>query len=364
MLQLNTGSSGAVFTAVTTAGPFAQLPPVRRLSTKLSLADKCGDLAVRWSFRRNSWQVEPGVYTIGNPDRNSPVLVTANYRLTVNILRRTLKALDIWLLVLDTKGVNVWCAAGKGTFGTEEVINRVKSTGLSSFIDHRELVLPQLGAPGVAGYKVTQATGFKVVWGPVAAADVPAFLASGKCSTQQMRRVRFGVRERMAVAPVEIVQAWPFYLASVLLAWFTAFCQTRGEPHSLFTSDVLRYQLLLTGNVFAGTVLFPLLLPFLPFKAFAAKGAILAVLWSSGVLALTGLSAVHSGVGTVGAVLAGMAASSFLAMNLTGASTFTNQNGTVLEVKTSVPLQLASALVGIVLIGIQCARMLLAGGAV
>ena len=67
------------------------------------------------------YRVDPGLYSLGNPDSSSPVFVSANYRLSFNALRGSLKNSNCWILVLDTKGINVWCAAGKGTFGTEEL---------------------------------------------------------------------------------------------------------------------------------------------------------------------------------------------------------------------------------------------------
>jgi hypothetical protein len=82
-------------------------------------------------------------------------------------------------LILDTKGINVWCAAGKGTFGTDELVGRILKTGLSEIVSHRKLVLPQLGAPGVSAHEVTKQTGFSVVYGPVRAKDIKAFLDSG-----------------------------------------------------------------------------------------------------------------------------------------------------------------------------------------
>ncbi len=370
------------FTPIAASRPFSGIPPVKKLSYRLTLKDKLGDLAVRWSVGRNSWRVEPGLYALGNPDRSAPVLVTANYRLTVNIVRRSLIHHNLWLLVLDTKGINVWCAAGKGTFGTDEIIHRIKNTGLTSFIDHRELILPQLGAPGVAGYKITRATGFKIIWGPVTAADIPAFLAAGKKASPEMRRVRFGVRERLTVAPVEIVQAWPFFLTTLIIAFLASFgavWKTAGGSLSpagiiqqtLASAELMRSVLLLTGNVITGTILFPLFLPLLPFKAFAAKGAVLSLLWSSAILLieqasggvlLTGPSYRTS---VTGAALCGAAAASFLAMNLTGSSTFTNQTGTMLEVKISIPLQLLAATAGLVLLGISIAfsgSLLMQGG--
>jgi len=121
------------------------------VSTTLSLKDYFGAFKVRWGIGRMNYKIEPGLYAIGKPDGNSPVLVSANYKLTFDVLRKNLVGLDCRLLILDTKGVNVWCAAGKGTFGTDELVNRIQATGLSEVVTHKRLILPQLGASGVNG---------------------------------------------------------------------------------------------------------------------------------------------------------------------------------------------------------------------
>jgi len=95
------------------------------LSTKLTWRDVVGGWAARWGIRRMNYSIAPDLHRIGKPTRESEVLVTANYKLTVDVVRRELKGLDAWLLVLDTRGVNVWCAAGKGTFGTAELVRRL-----------------------------------------------------------------------------------------------------------------------------------------------------------------------------------------------------------------------------------------------
>ena len=74
---------------------------------------------------------------------------------------------DAWILVLDTNGVNVWCAAGKGTFGTDELIRRIEATGLPEIVSHNRVIVPQLGGPGVAAHEVRKRSGFRVVYGPV-----------------------------------------------------------------------------------------------------------------------------------------------------------------------------------------------------
>jgi CO dehydrogenase/acetyl-CoA synthase gamma subunit (corrinoid Fe-S protein) len=73
--------------------------------------------------------------------------------------------------VLDTQGINVWCAAGKGTFGTDELVHRIEATQLHDVVRHRVLILPQLGAPGVAAHDVKKRSGFTIEYGPVRTAN-------------------------------------------------------------------------------------------------------------------------------------------------------------------------------------------------
>ena len=186
------------------------------ISTRLTSGDIVGGWRVRWGIKRMGYRINPGLYAVGKPDASSPVLVTANYKLTFDSLRKHLENISAWILVLDTKGVNVWCAAGKGTFGTEELIRRIKSVNLSSLMKNRTLILPQLGAPGVAAHIVTAQTGFKVVYGPIRAADLPKFLANGLKTDPAMRNVTFTLKERLAVVPVELVQSWKAALASLV----------------------------------------------------------------------------------------------------------------------------------------------------
>jgi len=124
-------------------------------------------------------KVRPGLYAIGRPDQKSPVLVTGNFDLTV---RRLVKAVDgrveCWLLVADSAGINVWCAAGGGYFTAEKVIAAVKSSHLAEVVHHHALILPQLAANGVDGWKIRQETGWGVHWGPVKAVDIPDYLAA------------------------------------------------------------------------------------------------------------------------------------------------------------------------------------------
>ena len=158
---------------------------VPRIGSDLIWNDLRGHYLVRWNIGRDRFIVEPGLYALGDPGDDSPVLVTANYKLTFDLLRRTLSGRHVWILVLDTKGINVWCAAGKGTFGTEEMLDRIQASRLDEVVNHRRLRVPQLGAPGLAAFEIKKHAGFKVVYGPVMMEDLPAFWIT---ATRQPRK--------------------------------------------------------------------------------------------------------------------------------------------------------------------------------
>ncbi len=308
------------------------------VSTRLSLGDILGGWKVRWNVGRSRFIVQPGLYAVGKPGPESPVLVTANYKLTFDALRSELSGMDAWIVVLDTKGVNVWCAAGKGTFGTRELEQRVFNLRLDQVVSHRTLILPQLGATGVSAPQVQKDTGWRVVFGPVRARDIRAFLDGGMKKDASMRRVEFRFAERMAVAPVELVQSWPF-LAGVVAA--SALLALPFGP--AYVRQVLSIFLPLAGAVLVGTIAFPALLPFLPFRAFSLKGAVIGAVWG----AAAALVLRTSVAGTLALVLTAAPIAAFLAMNFTGASTFTCQAGAELEVRRGTVPMIASLVLGV-----------------
>lgn len=328
--------------------PVGDLPKV---STSLRLWDHLGTWKARWGIGRMSYSIAPGLYAAGTPTDESPVLVTANYKMSFDRLRMELAGVDAWILVLDTKGVNVWCAAGKGTFGTDEIVRQVAETSLAEVVSHRRLIVPQLGAPGVAAHEVKQRCGFRVVYGPVRAADLPAFLDAGMKATPGMRRVRFPVGERLAVAPVELMLAGKAMLlvavCFVLLAGLgtDVFDWTRVATVGLWSA------VLFLATCVGSIVLAPALLPWLPGRTFAAKGAWLGLAF---LLGATGYvwsqpEVIVSWLAVAAWCLMIPAAASFLAMNYTGASTYTSLSGVRVEVRVAAPIQATCAIVGAVL---------------
>jgi ferredoxin len=152
-----------------------------------------------------------GLSKIGNPDRNSPVFLTCNYHLTVERVKRVLKGIDAYLLVANSRGINVWCAATGGLFTNHNVISVLKVSGIEELVDHRNIMLPQLAATGVEADVIKKKTGWKVIWGPVYAKDIPAFIRNKLKKTPKMREVEFPLRQR-----IEMALAWAFPISIIL----------------------------------------------------------------------------------------------------------------------------------------------------
>lgn len=152
-----------------------------------------------------------GLIKIGDPGRNSPVFLTCNYHLTVERVRKALEGTNCYLLVANSRGVNVWCAATGGLFTNHDVISAIRTSGIEDLVDHRNVILPQLAATGIETKVVKKKTGWKVIWGPVYAKDIPAFIRSGFEKTPAMREVRFPWNQR-----TEIAVAWAFPISIVL----------------------------------------------------------------------------------------------------------------------------------------------------
>ncbi len=320
--------------------------PVPRIKTKLAGSDHLGTLVARLGIKRDQYKIAPGLYAVGNPDQDSPVLVTANYKLTFDSLRRELALLDAWLLVLDTRGINVWCAAGKGLFSTQEVINRVTQTGLNKVVSHHQLILPQLGATGVAAHQVRKACGFEVIWGPVRAGDIPDFLAAANRLAKSMRQVTFSIVERIVLIPVELshLPKPTFWVA--LAVFFLS-----GIGSGLFSLSDAWYRGLMAltayaGGILAGAVATPILLPWLPARAFALKGAVAGMV--GGVLVVLLFKSSLIWPETLALMLMTVSFSSYLAMNFTGSTPFTSPSGVEKEMRRAIPLQAGAVLIAVV----------------
>jgi hypothetical protein len=323
---------------------------VPHVPAELSFVDRVGTVKARFGVGRMHYRVTPGLYAVGKPTADSPVLVTANYKLSFDHLRGVLSGRDAWILVLDTRGINVWCAAGKGTFGTEELVRQIQLSGLDQIVSHRKLILPQLGAPGVAAHLVRQQCGFRVIYGPVRAKDLPAFLDAGLKADPFTRRVQFNLRDRAILIPVEIVMGAKYVLLAAAALVLLSGLNSHGYSLDNVRITGLASAAFVLGAFLAGAILGPLLLPWLPGRAFSLKGAILglAVFALFAYLGLTATNPSHPLLHTLAWACIMPALSSFTVMNFTGTSTFTSLSGVLREMRFAVPAQIAAAALGVV----------------
>jgi acetyl-CoA decarbonylase/synthase complex subunit gamma len=324
---------------------------VPRVSSELQWRDHWGAIKARWGVGRMDYSIDPGLYALGNPDRESPVLVSANYKLSFDELRSALPGRDLWILALDTKGINVWCAAGKGTFGTEELVGRIESSGLKEVVSHRSLILPQLGAPGVAAHTVKKLSGFGVRYGPIKAEDLPAYIDAGFKATSTMRLKTFPLKERAVLIPIELVET---IKPTLIIAPVLFLLGGIGGPAGFWANalhDGSFAVLAFLSAIVGGAVIHPLLLPYLPGRAFSAKGLVLGAVVAVIMLSLHGydLSMWAGRLGILAWLLIIPAVTAYLAMNFTGASTYTSLSGVNKEMRWALPLEIGMGLSGLII---------------
>jgi hypothetical protein len=329
------GSDTISFINLTHNKPASEL---RTITGKLTLNDRLNHFLARWGVNRMGHIVKPGLYKMGRPNADSPVFVSANYTLSFDAVRSALAGTDCYILVLDTKGVNVWCAAGKGTFGTEELVHRIAWSGLSSIVSHRTLILPQLGAPGISAHDVQRRSGFRVKYGPVRASDLPEYIKTRK-ATPEMRRVQFSFKDRLVLTPVELVHvALPTLVAAIILYLLA------GPLAALAAITA----------VLAGTVFFPALLPIIPTHDFSTKGLILGVIFAIPFaisFAANPIMPLWTNLLTSLVPLLVMPAlTAYLALNFTGCTTFTSRTGVKKEIYRYVPVMALMAGSGILIL--------------
>lgn len=294
------------------------------------MADRLGAWKARWGIGRMSFMVPPGLYAVGIPTPEDPVVVTANYKMSYDIVRRELSGRNVWMLVLETYGINVWCAAGKGTFGTGELVRRIASSGLSEVVTHRRVILPILGAAGVSAHEVARRSGFSVSYAAIRAGDLPEYLGNGMTTTPAMQEMSFTLYERLVLIPVELVLA----LKTIALAGgglFLLFAVSGG----LSAGATAFFAWL--GACLTGIVAGPLLLPWLPGRSLAVKGAVAGLAWSLLLLLIAG-GDTWGFWQTAASFLALPAVSAFYTLNFTGCTPYTSRSGVKKEMRLALPV--------------------------
>jgi CO dehydrogenase/acetyl-CoA synthase delta subunit len=323
--------------------------PVAVVSGRLTTRDIHGGWKARWGIGRMSYIVPPGLYAIGEPDHASPVVVTANYKMSYDLVRREMAARDVWLLVLETYGINVWCAAGKGTFGTGELVRRIETSNLSRAVSHRRLILPIMGAAGVKAIEVKKRSGFEVLFATLRIEELPAYLDNGMIATREMRELTFTFRERLVLTPIEVIGG----MKSLLFAGLPLALLAGFSTGSFSLNRVLITFALYILAVISGTFVSPLLLPLLLGRMFAVKGAIAGFICSLTCAAIMGRSAAVGRADLTAMVMVMSAVSAFYAMNFTGSTPFTSPSGVRREMQRALPAMATAGVLGIALLVVR-----------
>jgi acetyl-CoA decarbonylase/synthase complex subunit gamma len=299
-----------------------------------------------------SYIVPPGLYAIGEPDKESPVVVTANYKMSYDHVRRTMTDRNVWLLVLETYGINVWCAAGKGTFGTGELVRRIDSSGLSRIVSHRQVILPIMGAAGVKAVEVKTRSGFDVLFATLRIEDLPAYLDNDRTATSEMRELTFTLRDRLILTPIEIIGGMKsLFFVGLPLALLAGFSRGLFSLHRMLSAVALY-----AVAVICGTLLLPLFLPMLPGRMFAVKGALVGFFCSFTCAVFLGYSGYAGNIDLLALVVCMTAVSAFYAMNFTGSTPFTSLSGVRREMKSALPVMAVAFVSGVFLLVIGLVR--------
>lgn len=175
--------------------------------------------------------IEPGIYQSGTPDENSPIIVTANYLYTYIKVMRALKGIDAYVLCVDSKGINVWCAARGNNFGNKQLIEAVETTDIAKITKKKTLILPQLSAGGIASPLIKSEAPnfpFNVLFGPVWAKHLPQFLKERPArKPEKMKLAKFTASHRLRAAITHTtfllrkIFLWPSFALFLILFGLT-----------------------------------------------------------------------------------------------------------------------------------------------
>ena len=180
-----------------------------------------------------------GLYRIGSPGPDSPILVSGNFELAVRRVCSAVKNFDCWLLVCDSRGVNVWCASMAGHFTTDSILRAVEQTNLAERVPSRHLILPQLCASSVFPRELESRTGFNARFGPLYIEDLGAYWKNP--ADPAIRAARFPLTARL-----EMALGCPLLLAIVMILLYNFI----GSAHLLVLLPALYLTSLVHGLLF------------------------------------------------------------------------------------------------------------------
>ena len=122
-----------------------------------------------------------GIYEIGGPNENSPILVTSNFSLTYFIVSGEIETSRVpaWLVVVDTEGLSVLTAWAAGKFVGDIVGTALKKCGVMDKVSHKKVVIPGYAA-AILGDLEEELGDCEVMVGPRESAHIPAYLKEWK----------------------------------------------------------------------------------------------------------------------------------------------------------------------------------------
>ena len=301
---------------------------------------------VSWlnAFKR-TYAVRPGLYYTGEAyDAERPLLVTSNYALTVFLVVRRLKGQSVRLLVVDTDGINVWCAAGKGVFSNKAIMEQVNRydrdiLGSGKWL---KLIVPKFGFSGV-DLRSLRDERIRPIIGPLYAKDLASYLADTPLRDRETERVHFGIQSRLFTWLPGLVQTMSYSLALILVFLFVGVTLGRATPWGLVTITVVV------------ATIYPLFFPWLPGRGFAAKGLSLAVVFSLFLVVFQATDVITTASFVMG-VFFTFGAAILFGLSYSGNSAVSNYVRVRKEIARFLPLNLAlfvTSLVLFVVMGVQ-----------
>jgi acetyl-CoA decarbonylase/synthase complex subunit gamma len=198
---------------------------------------------------------------------------------------------------------------------------------------------------------VKKISGFKVCYGPIRAKDLKAYLDSGMKVTPEMRIMTFPLKDRAVLIPIEFVAAAkPFLIIAPVFFILGGI----GGPSGFWTNVVnhgLFSVIALLGAVMGGTVLNPLLLPYLPGRAFSVKGFSIGIIIALLLLYIwnVNLQTWAGRLDSLAWLLVIPAVAGYLTMNFTGCSTYTSLSGVKREMRWALPVQILASVAGFII---------------
>jgi NAD-dependent dihydropyrimidine dehydrogenase PreA subunit len=188
-----------------------------------------------------------GLYAVGNPTRDSPVLVTGNYDLTIRRVISALrkKGIGCWLLTCNSRGINIWCSSLAGHFSTGDIIKAIQFTRLKEKVNHTKIILPQLCAANISPVQIIKETGFVSQFGPLSIKDISRYMEDPKNS--DIRKADFNLTQRL-----EMALGSPLILVALLII--------------IYNFIDLAHLLVVIPMIYVWAILHAIIFPFRPIK--------------------------------------------------------------------------------------------------